>query len=280
MTLFLAAKEASLSLEGKSGCGSCGRELPSRSCALKQKRVGGAGTMDKFLLYLLPMLEEKDVNCFFAMPVPDTFAPGYSKIIKTLMDLSTLRGNIEEGKYSSLDQFRTDFELICTNCMKCNGPETGYYKKLFQHVERILSVERLRGLALHLPSPHDEGLVHGQAGVRAGSRDPTPQSDTEDQRNLLASLDFLRQKEDGSTSRPMLIPGEGLVPGTERDRPVSLDNLIGKLKNGTSSLQGFREDRRNAAKTIHPLYYGAFSSHGRPHLRLYLRQLDQDEERD
>ena len=26
--------------------------------------------------------------------------------------------------------------------------------------------------------------------------------------------------------------------------------------------QGFREDRRNVAKTVNPLYYGAFSSHG------------------
>ena len=47
--------------------------------------------MEKFLQYLLPILEEKDVNCFFAMPVPDTFAPGYSKIITKPMDFSTIR---------------------------------------------------------------------------------------------------------------------------------------------------------------------------------------------
>merc|ERR1719319_106727 len=73
-----------------------GRELPSRSCAAKQKSGTGSGTLDKFLEYLLPILEEKDVNCFFAMPVPDTFAPGYSKIITDPMDFATMRGNVEE----------------------------------------------------------------------------------------------------------------------------------------------------------------------------------------
>ena len=37
------------------------------------------------------------------------------------------------------------------------------------------------------------------------------------------------------------------------------------MKNGTNALVGFKEDRRNAAKAVHPLYYGAFSSHGPTH---------------
>ena len=34
------------------------------------------------------------------------------------------------------------------------------------------------------------------------------------------------------------------------------------MKQGTGSITGFQEDRRNVSKTVHPLYYGAFSSHG------------------
>ena len=37
------------------------------------------------------------------------------------------------------------------------------------------------------------------------------------------------------------------------------------MKNGTSGLIGYKEDRRNAAKAVHPLYYGAYSSHGPTH---------------
>jgi len=240
-----------------------GRELPSRSCAAKQKTAIGSGTLDKFLEYLLPILEEKDVNCFFAMPVPDTFAPGYSKIITDPMDFATMRGNVEEGKYKRLDQFRSDFELICTNCMVYNNLDTNYYKaakKLMIHGERILSEERLRALAVHLPMMKD--LTSAELGFVLDDETPPPTMTPEDEKDMLASLGFLRLKPDGSTSLPILTPGDGVVPGTEKDRPVSLGNLIGKVKNGTGTLQGFREDRRNVAKTIHPLYYGAFSSHG------------------
>ena len=42
-----------------------------------------------------------------------------------------------------------------------------------------------------------------------------------------SQLGFLRQKKDGSTSLSFLTGNEGIVPGTERDRPVSLGSLIG-----------------------------------------------------
>ena len=77
-----------------------------------------------------------------------------------------------------------------------------------------------------------------------------------------SNLGFLRQKSDGTTSLQFLTGGAGVVPGTDNDRPVLLGQLIGKVKQGTGVIQGFREDRRNMAKSVHPLYYGAFSSHG------------------
>ena len=40
---------------------------------------------------------------------------------------------------------------------------------------------------------------------------------------------FTRKREDGSTSLAILNPGEGVIPGTERDRPVSLGNYLGKV---------------------------------------------------
>ena len=46
---------------------------------------------------------------------------------------------------------------------------------------------------------------------------------------------------------------------------MTLAQLVGKVKNGTSALTGFKEDRRNNAKAIYPLYYGAYSSHGPTH---------------
>ena len=74
-----------------------------------------------------------------------------------------------------------------------------------------------------------------------------------------SKMGFLRQKPDGSTSLKFLSGNTGLIPGTDNDRPVLLGQLIGKVKQGSGSIQGFREDRRNLAKSIHPLYYGAYS---------------------
>ena len=50
------------------------------------------------LEYLLVMLEKRDVSRFFSQPVSDTFAPGYSTIIKEPMDFSTMHEKI--GKWA------------------------------------------------------------------------------------------------------------------------------------------------------------------------------------
>lgn len=75
-----------------------------------------------------------------------------------------------------------------------------------------------------------------------------------------SKMGFLRQKKDGSTSLQIIVPGDGVIPGTNQ-RPVSLGQLIGKLSHGTGSLAGFRDDRRNMSKPVKPLYYGAFGSY-------------------
>lgn len=73
-------------------------------------------------------------------------------------------------------------------------------------------------------------------------------------------MGFLKQKKDGTTHLNILIGGDGVIPGTKK-RPVLLGQLTGKLAEGTSQISGFREDRRNVAKPVKPLYYGAFGSY-------------------
>lgn len=73
-------------------------------------------------------------------------------------------------------------------------------------------------------------------------------------------MGFLKQRKDGTTHLNILVGGDGVIPGTKK-RPVLLGQLTGKLTDGTSAIQGFREDRRNVAKPVKPLYYGAFGSY-------------------
>ena len=69
-------------------------------------------------------------------------------------------------------------------------------------------------------------------------------------------MGFLRQLKDGTTTMKILLDQENEGP----EKLISLGAFTGKLQHGTGQLQGFREDRRNAAKIVKPLNYGAFSS--------------------
>lgn len=77
------------------------------------------------------------------------------------------------------------------------------------------------------------------------------------------NVTFQRKREDGSTSLAILTPAEG--PGASPEKPVTLGMLLDRVRTGTSSLSSFREDRRNLAKPMHPIYYGGYSSHGPTH---------------
>lgn len=69
-------------------------------------------------------------------------------------------------------------------------------------------------------------------------------------------MGFLRQSKDGTTTMNILVGALNDLP----ERVISLGAFTGKLQQGTGQLQTFREDRRNVAKIVKPLNYGAFSS--------------------
>lgn len=64
----------------------------------------------------------------FAAPVTDDVAPGYSQIIKSPMDFSTIKIKNGTGLYKQLKDFTKDFTLMSNNCMTYNNQETIYYK--------------------------------------------------------------------------------------------------------------------------------------------------------
>ena len=272
--------------------------------------------LTRLLEQMLHHLQKKDVNNFFANPVNDSIAPGYSSIISQPMDFFTMKSKLPS--YTDLATFRADFELICNNAMTYNTVDTIYHKmaqKMLHYGQKLFSVEKLRSMKAHLPFARaipDECLGIDPSSVIASNEDNANEdldddvADVskviEDIREVVrrppgkfeavpddmtsmeilehakmaakgaanrlkihkpkSNLGFLRQKSDGTTSLKFLTGSSGIVPGTENDRPVMLGQLIGKVKQGTGSIQGFREDRRNVSKSIHPLYYGAFSSHG------------------
>ena len=275
-------------IKAGSGAGAPSSDAESKpSAALKAK------PLYRLLDFLLPRLQKRDAHNFFALPVEDKFAPGYSQIIKQPMDFSTIRSKLDSGAYTTLESFGRDFKLMCDNAMTYNTLETIYYKtakKLQQTGARLLTHEKLA------PMRHDlefmEELSAEEMGfdvmtdpvksAGGGDLDDDDEDDDDDDddgddvsrviediRGVVrrppgrfdaipddlssgeiieqarkaaegaaqklklhkpkSQMGFLRQKSDGTTSLSFLTGGDGVLPGTERDRPVTLGSLIGKV---------------------------------------------------
>lgn len=83
------------------------REREQRACVVRLKME--QSPFSKLLDYLLKQLEKKDPKQFFAWPVTDSFAPGYSHIITKPMDFSTIKQKIDDHCYAILNDFSVRF---------------------------------------------------------------------------------------------------------------------------------------------------------------------------
>lgn len=110
--------------------------------------------LQKLLDYLQHALEKRDPQQFFAWPVTDQIAPGYSQIIPQPMDFSTMRQKIDDNIYTSLSEYVEDFKLMCGNAMVYNHPDTIYYKaakRLLHAGVKTMSPEKLKSLCASMP---------------------------------------------------------------------------------------------------------------------------------
>ncbi|XP_051576151.1 bromodomain-containing protein 9-like isoform X2 [Myxocyprinus asiaticus] len=101
-------------------------DWPVRACRTQQDNE--STPRQQLLEHFLRLLQRKDQHGFFAFPVTDAIAPGYSNIIKHPMDFSTMKDKITGNEYKTITEFKADFKLMCDNAMVYNRPETVYYK--------------------------------------------------------------------------------------------------------------------------------------------------------
>lgn len=122
-------------------------DRPVRACRTQQENE--STPRQQLLEHFLRQLQRKDPHGFFAFPVTDAIAPGYSMIIKHPMDFSTMKDRIRNNEYNTVTEFKADFKLMCDNAMVYNRPETVYYKaakKLLHTGFKMMSKERLLAL--------------------------------------------------------------------------------------------------------------------------------------
>nr|XP_011461527.1 PREDICTED: transcription initiation factor TFIID subunit 1-like [Fragaria vesca subsp. vesca] len=83
----------------------------------------------RVLEFILDILQRRDICNLFAKPVNPQEVWTYYKIIKEPMDFGTMRAKLQERKYTSLEQFEYDVNLISTNAMHFNASTTVFYQE-------------------------------------------------------------------------------------------------------------------------------------------------------
>ncbi|XP_045856912.1 bromodomain-containing protein 9 isoform X3 [Meles meles] len=254
-------------------------DRPMRACRT-QAAEHESTPIQQLLEHFLRQLQRKDPHGFFAFPVTDAIAPGYSMIIKHPMDFGTMKDKIVANEYKSVTEFKADFKLMCDNAMTYNRPDTVYYKsakKILHAGFKMMSKAALLGsedTAVEEPVPE---VAPVQVETARKSKRPSREviscmfepegnacslTDSTAEEHVLALVEHAADEARDRISR--LLPGGkmgylrkngdgGLLYSVvntaepdadeEETHPVDLSSLSSKLLPGFTTL-GFKDERR------------------------------------
>ncbi|XP_004625235.1 bromodomain-containing protein 9 isoform X3 [Octodon degus] len=256
-------------------------DRPVRACRT-QPAENESTPIQQLLEHFLRQLQRKDPHGFFAFPVTDAIAPGYSMIIKHPMDFGTMKDKIVANEYKSVTEFKADFKLMCDNAMTYNRPDTVYYKLAkkilhagFKMMSKQAALLGSEDTAVEEPVPE---VVPVQVETAKKSKKPSREviscmfepegnacslTDSTAEEHVLALVEhaadeardrinrflpggkmgYLKKLGDGSLLYSVVNAAE---PDAEEEEthPVDLSSLSSKLLPGFTTL-GFKDERRN-----------------------------------
>ncbi|XP_068932406.1 bromodomain-containing protein 9 isoform X12 [Petaurus breviceps papuanus] len=255
-------------------------DRPVRACRT-QPAENESTPIQQLLEHFLRQLQRKDPHGFFAFPVTDAIAPGYSMIIKHPMDFGTMKDKIVANEYKSVTEFKADFKLMCDNAMTYNRPDTVYYKlakKILHTGFKMMSKAALLGnedTAVEEPVPE---VVPVQVETTKKSKKPSKEviscifepegnacslTDSTAEEHVLALVEhaadeardrinrylpnskmgYLKKNGDGALLYSVVNLSDPEAED-EETHPVDLSSLSSKLLPGFTTL-GFKDERRN-----------------------------------
>ncbi|XP_039336206.1 bromodomain-containing protein 9 isoform X6 [Saimiri boliviensis] len=258
-------------------------DRPIRACRTQPGKAENESTpIQQLLEHFLRQLQRKDPHGFFAFPVTDAIAPGYSMIIKHPMDFGTMKDKIVANEYKSVTEFKADFKLMCDNAMTYNRPDTVYYKlakKILHAGFKMMSKQAalLGGEDTAVEEPVPE-VVPVRVETAKKSKKPSREvlscmfepegnacslTDSTAEEHVLALVEhaadeardrinrflpggkmgYLKRNGDGSLLYSVVNTAEPDAD-EEETHPVDLSSLSSKLLPGFTTL-GFKDERRN-----------------------------------
>ncbi|XP_073780811.1 bromodomain-containing protein 9 isoform X6 [Danio rerio] len=264
-------------------------DRPVRACRTQQENE--ATPRQQLLEHFLRLLQRKDAHGFFAFPVTDAIAPGYSMIIKHPMDFSTMKDKIAANEYKTITEFKADFKLMCDNAMVYNRPETVYYKaakKLLHTGFKMMSKAAILGdddiapeepvtemMPIHTEYPKKskkqpvkEPIISDMYELEGNACSLT---DSTAEEHVLALVEHAADeardrinrfmpnskigylKKDTEGSLMYVVVNQDPEGEEEETHPVDLSSLANKLIPGLTSL-GFKDDRRHKVTFLSSAY--------------------------
>ncbi|XP_028909699.1 bromodomain-containing protein 9 isoform X9 [Ornithorhynchus anatinus] len=255
-------------------------DRPIRACRT-QPAENESTPIQQLLEHFLRQLQRKDPHGFFAFPVTDAIAPGYSMIIKHPMDFGTMKDKIVANEYKSVTEFKADFKLMCDNAMTYNRPDTVYYKlakKILHTGFKMMSKAALLGNedpAVEEPVPE---VIPVQVETAKKSKKPSKEviscifepegnacslTDSTAEEHVLALVEhaadeardrihrylpnskmgYLKKNGDGALLYSVVNSSDPEAE-EEETHSVDLSSLSSKLLPGFTTL-GFKDERRN-----------------------------------
>uniref|UniRef100_A0A673JS13 Bromodomain-containing protein 9 n=1 Tax=Sinocyclocheilus rhinocerous TaxID=307959 RepID=A0A673JS13_9TELE len=265
-------------------------DRPVRACRTQQENE--CTPRQQLLEHFLRLLQRKDAHGFFAFPVTDAIAPGYSMIIKHPMDFSTMKDKIDANEYKTITEFKADFKLMCDNAMVYNRPETVYYKaakkllhtgfKMMSKQAAILGDDHITPeepvteiLPIHTEYPKKskkqpvkEPIIsdlYELEGNACSSTDSTAEEhvlalvehaadEARDRINsFMPNSKIGYLKKDSEGSLIYTVVNQDPEAEEEETHPIDLSTLANKLIPGLTSL-GFKDDRRHKVTFLSSAY--------------------------
>ncbi|CAI4225252.1 unnamed protein product [Auanema sp. JU1783] len=226
--------------------------------------------------HLLRKIQSKDPEEFFAFPVTNSMAPDYHTIITQPMDFISMRNKIEEDKYDNIHQMKHDSELIVSNALTYNNPNTVYHlaatrlstinkyyfsENYIRYIFHTLPfanqvpLEKV-GLTPLMPMSHRLGNKNRHAVVDSMKAEDCKRMADSSVRERLATrvpseIGFMDNK-DGATTL-------NIISDTEK-KPIRLIDIVGTLDEGNPGLLSLGDHRLSTVFVMNYLNYGPFCS--------------------
>ncbi|XP_067327703.1 transcription initiation factor TFIID subunit 1 isoform X1 [Anolis sagrei] len=193
----------------------------------------------------------------FHHPVNKKFVPDYHKVIVSPMDLETIRKNISKHKYQNREIFLDDVNLILTNSIKYNGPDSQYtktaqeivnicYQTLSEYDEHLTQLEK--DISTAKEAALEEADLESLDPMTPGPYTPQPPDLYDNNTSLSMSRDASVYQDESNLSAmdtPTTTPekqGTQMRPGRSR---------LGE-EDSDVDIEGFDEDEDGKPKTPAP----------------------------